>query len=133
MIARTGAIVALMALSACTYDVAEMTCDQIEAEVVALSEGQLIKITNAHETERTPTGLTCYGNGFYDTGETVLTRYRAWLDEDGEIMVAYDTDEAFDMMKERYMEQVRQDEKRQIREMERQIDDPFAADAQDSF
>ncbi|MGA1806233.1 hypothetical protein VHN57_15140 [Sphingobium sp. WW5] len=68
-------------------------CDGIEQEVVAMEQG-LLKITGARETSRSPKDLVCHGTAIYKNNVEIEMRYRVYIDEDGEEMIAYDTDEA---------------------------------------
>ena len=70
------------------------TCDSIEEDVVRLEEGALIKIVKAREVSRTPRNVVCRGIALYRDGTEIKMRYRAYVDEDRELMVEYDTDEA---------------------------------------
>lgn len=81
-------------LTGCTESIADLKCRDVESEVVALSKGSLIKITGSRVVTRSPSELVCSGTGIYSDNTEISTRYRAYIDEDREIMVAYDTDEA---------------------------------------
>lgn len=118
------AIVAPVILTGCAQRVATMSCRDVEREAVALSKGALIKITQRHMVTHTKTNLVCGGMGFYSNGASVMTRYRAWLDEDHEIMIAYDTDEA----QAAEGQQEEREQNRQIERAERETSDAIDAE-----
>ena len=70
------------------------SCDSIEEDVIRLEEKALIKIVKAREVSRTPREVTCRGIAVYRDGNEIGMRYRAYIDEDRDLMIAYDTDEA---------------------------------------
>jgi uncharacterized protein YcfL len=67
-------------------------CDGIEQQVVWMEKG-LLKITEARETSRSSNELVCHGTAIYKDNAEIQMRYRVYIDEDGEEMIAYDTDE----------------------------------------
>lgn len=70
------------------------SCDSIEEDVIQLEEKALIKIIKAREVSRSPREVTCQGVAVYRDGTEIRMRYRAYIDEDRDLMIAYDTDEA---------------------------------------
>jgi hypothetical protein len=88
-----GLSLAMVGCSA-SATLASMSCDDIEAEVVSISDGQLIKIMNDRQVSRSETEIVCNGLGIYSDNSEVQTRYRAYVDAEGELMVAFDTDDA---------------------------------------
>lgn len=84
----------LLVLTDCTRSIANLKCRDVEAEVVNMEKGNLLKITGAYVVSRSPTELVCKGTGIYPDNSEAPIRYRAYIDEDREIMVAYDSDEA---------------------------------------
>jgi len=85
----------IMSLGLAGCDGAAMpSCDSIEEDVIRLEEGALIKIIKAREVSRTPREVLCRGVAVYQNGDDIRMRYRAYIDEDRDLMIAYDTDEA---------------------------------------
>lgn len=76
-------------VASCSNGLAGVTCDDIEEEVVGLSEGALIKITDASEVSRTDQEVRCSGVGQFSDASSLITDYRAYIDEDQEVMVEY--------------------------------------------
>lgn len=95
MVSRVIGLAALsLTLSACTQSIADLSCDDVEDQAVDMAGGSLIKITGARVVTRTDHELVCNGTGIYTDDTEVATRYRAYLDEDGDLMYSVDTDEA---------------------------------------
>ena len=86
-------ILVLFALAGCD-GTAMPSCDSIEEYVVRLEEKALIKIVKAREVSRSPREVTCRGMAVYRDGTEIRMRYRAYIDEDRDLMITYDTDEA---------------------------------------
>lgn len=85
----------LMSLGFAGCDQAGMpSCDSVEEDVIRLEEGALIKIVKAREVSRASRNVVCRGVALYRDGTEIKMRYRAYVDEDRELMVEYDTDEA---------------------------------------
>lgn len=86
-------IIMLLGLAGC--DEAGMpSCNSIEEDVIRLEEKALIKIIKAREVSRSPREVTCQGVAVYRDGTENRMRYRAYIDEGRDLMIAYDTDEA---------------------------------------
>lgn len=98
-----------IAVTACTGRIENLTCSELELEAVDMSKGSLIKITNARVIRRSPSELVCKGTGvFADNNDAPIT-YRAYTDEDHEIMVSASTDESqIDADSQREFERVSQ-------------------------
>lgn len=98
-----------IAVTACTDRIENLTCSDLELEAVDMSKGSLIKITNARVIRRSPSELVCKGTGvFADNNDAPIT-YRAYTDEDHEIMVSASTDDSqIDADSQREFERVSQ-------------------------
>ncbi|MDH7975704.1 hypothetical protein QH494_26255 [Sphingomonas sp. AR_OL41] len=118
------AMIMPMIASGCTENVATMSCRDVAREAVRVSKGALIKITQGHAETHTKRQIVCRGTGFYSNGSSVMTRYRAWLDEDNDIMIAYDTDEAQAAAEQ----QAEREEDRAIERAERETSDAIDAE-----
>lgn len=112
----------IVILSGCAPAIQDMSCDDVEAEAVAISDGGLIKIMGGRETSRTETELICHGTGIYSSNEEVRTRYKAYVDAEGEEMVAFDTDEADAHEAQQVENQYRQEAEQAQREFEREVE-----------
>lgn len=109
---------AAVPITACSGSIADLTCNDLEAEVVQLSKGSIIKVVQSRETNRSASNLTCHGMGIFSDNSDIPIRYRAYIDEDNEIMLSYDTDEAQEA--ERVAEQKAADV--EVQRMSREID-----------
>ena len=133
MVARLNArkialSLAVLALAGCTKSISNVKCRDVEDEVVELSKGALIKITDAHVISRTQTELVCRGTGIYSDNSEVPTRYRAYMDEDHDIMVAYDTDEAEAAQERQSQRDSDVEAERVARSIEKDFDQPAQPD-----
>lgn len=82
----------LLSLIGCSQDISTLSCSDVEDEVVDMSKGQIIKITAARLVSRDKTQILCKGTGVYsDDTESNIT-YRAYMDEDREIMASYEAE-----------------------------------------
>lgn len=91
---RVVLAMAVALLSGCAESVSDLTCADVEDEVVALSEGNLLKIVNSREASRSEDRVVCRGIGVYADGSDIETRYQAYRDEDDELMFMFDIDDA---------------------------------------
>lgn len=87
------AVTIVVSVTACTDRIESLTCRDLEAEAVDMSKGKLIKITDAHLVRRSSSELVCRGMGIFADNSDVPVRYRAYIDEDHEIMVSVSTDD----------------------------------------
>lgn len=113
--------VSFFAISGCSQSIATMTCADVAAEAVTISEGELVKITGGTESRRSDTELVCHGTGVYARGGEVRTRYRAYIDADGDFMIAYDVEEAATAEANRIEREIERENAALQREMERDM------------
>lgn len=114
-------ILVLFALAGCD-GTAIPTCDSIEEDVIRLEERELIKIVKAREVSRTPREVTCQGIAVYRDGNEIRMRYRAYIDEDRDLMIAYDTDEAQQEAIDRVEAEAEAAGRKAAQEFEREMD-----------
>ena len=71
----------------------DLDCSDIADTAVSISKGALVAIDDRTLTSRDDKRIVCHGTGtFHYTGEK-LVRFQAYLDDDGDEIVRYDTDE----------------------------------------
>ena len=114
-------ILVLFALAGCD-GTATPSCDSIEEDVVRLEEKALIKIVKAREVSRSPREVTCRGMAVYRDGTEIRMRYRAYLDEDRDLMIAYDTAEAQQEAIDRVKAEAEAAGRKAAEELEREMD-----------
>lgn len=115
--------VILMSLGLAGCDQAGMpSCDSVEEDVIRLAEGALIKIVKAREVARTSREVICRGVALYRDGTEIKMRYRAYIDEDRELMVEYDTDEAQQEAIDRLEAEAEEAGRKAAQKFEREID-----------
>ncbi|MET0366273.1 MAG: hypothetical protein ABW169_16640 [Sphingobium sp.] len=107
-------------LGAC-IDESIRDCDGIEQQVVWMEKG-LLKITGAEVTSRTARELVCHGTAIYKDGDEIRMRYRVYRDEDGDEMIAYDTDEAQQALEEAEKREVSREIEAVVNEMTADFD-----------
>ena len=112
----------------------DMTCDFVEAEVVAVSTQVgsgpgLIKILNGKLVSQNNERIVCVGDGVYDDRSHMETRYQAYVDSEGEIMVEYDTDAYLEREAENLqndfqasIDQAQREAEQQIYKIQRQLE-----------
>ncbi|PBN41655.1 hypothetical protein SxD43FB_20570 [Sphingobium sp. D43FB] len=98
------------------------SCDSIEEDVIQLEEKALIKIIKAREVSRSPREVTCQGVAVYRDGTEIRMRYRAYIDEDRDLMIAYDTDEAQQEAIDRLEAEAEAAGRKAAQEFEREMD-----------
>lgn len=115
---RAASFFAGVILSGCTEtnSVSALSCKEIAAEAIRVSDGELISIDQRTLTSREEGKVTCHGTGFYKNGSMVPTRFQAFLNDDGEIMIRYDTDEYSQQQVERADRLQRAEEERNQQE-----------------
>jgi hypothetical protein len=89
---KASSFVFFIMLCGCNPSIKNLSCEDIENEVVDLSKGELLKITGAKLISQTDTEIVCHGNGVYSDAEDLPIQYRGYLDEDKEIMVEYNSE-----------------------------------------
>lgn len=85
------AVTIVVSVTACTDRIENLTCRDIEADAIDMSKGGLIKITNAHLVRRSSFEIVCHGMGIFADNSDIPVTYRAYIDEDHEIMVSVRT------------------------------------------
>ena len=123
----------LMSLGLAGCDGAGMpSCDSIEEDVIQLEEKALIKIIKAREVSRSPREVVCRGVAVYRNGNEIRMRYRAYIDEDRDLMIAYDTagaqQEAIDRVEAEVEAAGRKAAEEFEREMDQAMDDSIGSD-----
>ncbi|KMS54692.1 hypothetical protein [Sphingobium cupriresistens] len=98
------------------------SCDSVEEDVIRLEEGALIKIVKAREVSRTSREVVCRGVAVYRDGDEIKMRYRAYIDEDRDLMIAYDTDEAQQEAIDRVEAEAEEAGRKAAQEFEREMD-----------
>ncbi len=98
------------------------SCDSIEEDVIQLEEKALIKIIKAREVSRSPREVVCRGVAVYRNGNEIRMRYRAYIDEDRDLMIAYDTDEAQQEAIDRVEAEAEAAGRKAAQEFEREMD-----------
>lgn len=121
-------ILVLFALAGCD-GTSIPTCDSIEEDVIRLEERELIKIVKAREVSRTPREVTCRGIAVFRDGNEIRMRYRAYIDEDRDLMIAYDTKEA----EAEIAEKLYRESQTEARRSAEQFSDDFDQQVRDSF
>lgn len=74
-------------------DIAQMSCADVASEAIRISEGKLVSIDHRTLDSKTPTRLTCHGVGSYKDAQVIPTRYEAIKNDNGEVLIRYDTSE----------------------------------------
>ena len=74
--------------------IANSTCDDIATEAIRISKGGLVSLDQRTETSRTDRSLVCHGRGLYSNGSLVNTRFQAFFNSDGVMLIRYDVSEA---------------------------------------
>ncbi len=98
------------------------SCDAVEEDVIRLEEGALIKIVKAREVSRTTREVVCRGGAVYRDGDEIKMRYRAYIDEDRDLMVEYDTAEAQQEAIDRLEAEAEEAGRKAAQKFEREID-----------
>jgi len=120
----------LIAVSVAGCQVGGMpSCDAIEQGLIRLEKGYMIKIVGAQEVSRTSSEVICRGTAFYDDGDEIKVRYRAFIDTDRELMIAYDTKEA----EAEIAEKLYRESQTEARRSAEQFSDDFDQQVRDSF
>ena len=114
----------LMSLGLAGCDQSGMpSCDSVEEDVIRLEEGALIKIVKAREVSRTSREVVCRGVAVYRDGDEIKMRYRAYIDEDRDLMVEYDTAEAQQEALDRLESEAEEADRKAAQQFEREIDE----------
>lgn len=98
------------------------SCDSVEEDVIRLEEGALIKIVKSREVSRTTREVVCRGMAVYRDGDEIKMRYRAYIDEDHDLMVEYDTAEAQQEAIDRLEAEAEEAGRKAAQKFEREID-----------
>jgi hypothetical protein len=98
------------------------SCDSVEEDVIRLEEGALIKIVKAREVSRTSREVVCRGVAVYRDGTEIKMRYRAYIDEDRDLMIEYNTAEAQQEAIDRLEAQAAEEGRKAAKKFEREID-----------
>ena len=88
------ALVAVL-LTACDEDkrFADLNCSDIEQQAEDASKGELLAINNRTLTSRDENHVVCHGFGIFKHATDHPIRFQALLDDDGERIYEYDSDE----------------------------------------
>ena len=88
------ALVAVL-LTACGEDkrFADLTCSDIEQQAEDASKDELLAINNRTLTSRDEKHVVCHGFGIFKLATDHPIRFQAFLDDDGERIYEYDSDE----------------------------------------
>ena len=94
---RRAFVLAFLTLSSCNDLSAgilkNMSCKSIADQVVGISDGELVSLDKRVLTSRSDDRVVCHGNGFYSDGSEVPTRFEAFINGDGEMLLRYDIKE----------------------------------------
>jgi len=113
----------LVPLGLAECDVVVITSSKSIAEdVIRLEEKALIKIINAREVSLSPRDVTCQVVAVYRDGTEIRMRYRAYIDEDRDLMIAYDADEAQQEASDREEAEAEAAGRKAAEEIEREMD-----------
>ena len=100
---------------------AELDCSDIAETAVSISKGALITIDDRTLTSRDQRRIVCHGTGtFHYTGEK-LVRFQAYLDDDGDEIVRYDTDEYQAAQEAKEQQEEDQEVQKAQREVEHEV------------
>lgn len=90
---RLALPLAFLLVAGCSNTIADLSCDDVAKEAVRISNGAIIKIADRTLTSHDDKSIVCHGKGEYADGSGRLTRFREFIDGDGDKMIKYDTDE----------------------------------------
>lgn len=95
---RPLVVIACLFLCACeapdpTADLTAMTCKDVADQTIDAAKGRIVKIYHQTVRSRDAAHLICDGTGFLKSGHEIPLRYQAFIDEDHDVMIKWDSDE----------------------------------------
>ena len=71
----------------------DLDCSDVAASAVSISKGALVTLDNRTLLRRDDKHIVCHATGGFSDGAQKLVRFQAFINDDGDEIVRYDTDE----------------------------------------